>query len=61
VQEFKLLKRLVREVAKLGAQFRIAGSTVEIDKFNELPGFLQEALALQQTEWIAAILSVGRR
>jgi DNA polymerase I-like protein with 3'-5' exonuclease and polymerase domains len=47
LQELKLLKRLVREVAKLGVRFRIAGADVEIDKFDQLPGFLQEALNQQ--------------
>jgi len=37
----------VREAAKLGAQFRIAGGDIEIDKFDQLPGFLQEALQRQ--------------
>jgi DNA polymerase I-like protein with 3'-5' exonuclease and polymerase domains len=46
-QELRLLKRLIREVTKLGARFRICGGDVEIDRFDELPVFLREALQRQ--------------
>jgi DNA polymerase-1 len=46
-QQVVILKRLIREVARLGARFRIAGGDVEIDKLDKLPGHLREELQKQ--------------
>ena len=46
-QHLKLLKLVIRETTRLGARFRIRGGDIEIDKLDDLPIFLREALERQ--------------